>query len=59
MTMATILSFHPRGPAGPASLPPDHEAELIVFPGVRYERREPDGGDGRPPGPKRKQAAET
>jgi hypothetical protein len=59
MAMATILSFHPRRPSGPASLPPGHEAQLIVFPGVRYERREPDGGGNHPPDPKRKQAAET
>lgn len=42
MTMATILSFHPRPPSTSERPRPARDAEIIMFPGVRYEHRELD-----------------
>ena len=45
--MATILDFRPRGQTATdetSGVPRALSAELIFFPGVRYERAEPEAG---------------
>lgn len=39
--MSNVLAFRPASAGGPAQLQASHAAgEIIIFPGVRYERRD-------------------
>jgi hypothetical protein len=43
--MGSVLAFSPRDAATKKSLPAGDTASIVIFPGIRYERREPDTGD--------------
>jgi hypothetical protein len=43
--MATILAFPLRPPSPEAPVCRAEDADIIMFPGIRYERRDPEGDD--------------
>jgi len=48
--MSNVLAFRPASAGGPASTrPASSSAEIVIFPGVRYERRVEDADTGPEP----------
>lgn len=48
--MATILPFKIRARTSPRRAAPEGAAAIVIFPGVRYERRQETAAAGRPAG---------